>query len=107
MYICHACQAWVGCHRGTTTPLGRLANAELRQAKRLAHSAFDRTWQALYERRRKTDPRYPRGRARGSRYKRLAGLLGINPRDCHIGMFDVAQCVRVVALCRSGVLDED
>lgn len=31
-YYCAVCEAWCGCHRGTTKPLGRLANAELRQA---------------------------------------------------------------------------
>lgn len=72
-----------------------------------AHEAFDRTWRALYDRRRAADPSYSRTRARGSRYKRLSQLLGIHARDCHIGMFDVARCMRVVELCRSGALDEE
>jgi hypothetical protein len=107
LYVCLPCQAWVGCHPGTTTPLGRLANAELRRAKMQAHEAFDSVWRALYERRRASDPSYPRGRARGSRYKRLAALLGIPPRQCHIGMFDVDQCLRVVEIFRSGALASD
>lgn len=106
-YVCFPCQAWVGCHPGTTTPLGRLANAELRRAKMQAHDAFDPVWRALYERRLASDPSYSRGRARGGRYKRLAALLGIPPQECHIGMFDVEQCLRVVELCRSGALDGD
>lgn len=28
---CAPCAAYVGCHKGTTKPLGRIANAELRQ----------------------------------------------------------------------------
>lgn len=107
VYICPPCQAWVGCHPGTTRPLGRLADAELRKAKIRTHDEFDRTWRALFERRRRSDPKYSHRRARGSRYKRLAELLGITQQDCHIGIFDVQQCMQVVDLCRSGALDGD
>jgi hypothetical protein len=86
-------------------PLGRLANAELRRAKMAAHDAFDRDWHAHYERRRSADPSFPRGRARAAAYKCLAALLGIAPERCHIGMFDVDACWKVVELCRSGALD--
>lgn len=41
VWACLPCAAWVGCHKGTTQPLGRLANAELRKAKMAAHAAFD------------------------------------------------------------------
>lgn len=43
MYLCKCVPGWayVGCHKGTTVPLGRLADAELRAAKRAAHAAFD------------------------------------------------------------------
>ena len=54
VYICKPCQAWVGCHRGTIKPLGRLADKELRRAKIAAHDAFDHT--------AKNTPRY---RSRG------------------------------------------
>ena len=33
MYICRPCDAYVGCYKGTTKALGRLANAELRKYK--------------------------------------------------------------------------
>ena len=36
IYYCAPCQAWVGVHKGTTTPLGRLANHELREWKKAA-----------------------------------------------------------------------
>src|SRR5690349_3681181 len=83
-YLCRPCDAYVGCHFGTTQPLGRLANAELRQAKIEAHAAFDRLW------------RGSSSRTRSHAYKWLAGKLGIAWKDCHIGMFDVEQCRRVV-----------
>ena len=35
IYLCRNCMAYVGVHKGTDKPLGRLANAELRNWKRL------------------------------------------------------------------------
>jgi hypothetical protein len=32
-------------------------------------------------------------------YGWLANQLGLSRDDCHIGMFDVAQCERVVRVC--------
>lgn len=87
-YVCDPCKAWVGCHRGTDNPLGRLANAELRQAKSAAHSVFDQIWK------RGLMPRY-------KAYSWLADQLGIDREDCHIGMFDVDTCERVVLISRS------
>ena len=66
-----------------TKPLGRLANAELRQWKQRAHAAFDPVWKARHMSRRDA-------------YAWLAGQMGIKPQDCHIGMFDVNQCRAVV-----------
>lgn len=103
-YFCAKDGAWVGCHPGTTDPLGRLANAELRQAKMAAHAAFDPIWQARYEAKHANDPKYKKGMARGGRYKKLAELLGIPQQECHIGMFDVERCQRTVELCRAGAL---
>jgi hypothetical protein len=86
---CAACAAWVGCHApgngqgDGTSPLGRLANAELRAAKHAAHAAFDPLWKM--ER-----------MSRYSAYAWLAERLGIHPKECHIGMMDVGDCKRVV-----------
>lgn len=85
--MCIPCRAWVGTHPGTLRPLGRLANAELRAAKQRVHAVFDPHWQS----------ETARGRARARCYQRLAADLGINPSDCHVGMFDVATCERAVA----------
>lgn len=102
---CVPCDAYVGCHRGTSNPLGRLANAELRTAKIAAHAALDPIWRARLVRKRAVDPKYTKGMARGGRYKALAALLGIGQHECHIGMFDVARCRRVVEICKSGALE--
>lgn len=103
-YQCQPCGAHVGCH--TTgdgkTPLGRLANAELRQAKSAAHAVFDPIWQANAEK----SPGTSRVKIRNRCYEQLAKLLGIAREDCHIGMMDVAMCQRVFDICKSGQLFE-
>ena len=40
------CDAYVGCHEGTTLPLGRPANARLRTLKAEAHKQFDPIWKS-------------------------------------------------------------
>lgn len=40
IYLCRPCDAYVGVHGRSDTPLGRLANAELRRWKIAAHDAF-------------------------------------------------------------------
>lgn len=87
IYRCLPCKAHVGCHDGTDKPLGRLANAELRAAKMKAHAAFDPIWKGQAK------------QVRSEAYGWLAAELGIPKRDCHIGMFDVATCDRVISIC--------
>ena len=106
-YACKPCDSYVGCHKGTIIPLGRLANAELRRAKKEAHAAFDPIWKDRFEQKSQIDPSYKKAMARSGRYKRLAELLGIEMKECHIGMFDVDMCRRVVQLCKDGLLSED
>lgn len=93
-FRCAPCGAYVGCHQGTWTPLGRLANAALRQAKVAAHAAFDRLWQFKMNR-----DGLKKHEARGRAYAWLAGEMGIDPKDCHIGMFDVVECETATAIC--------
>ena len=98
IWLCRPCRAWVGVHKGDgkNVPLGRLANAELREAKKAAHAAFDPLWKKMM---RVAD--IPKRRARGKAYRWLAGELEIDAEDCHIGMFDVEQCRRVVEVCEA------
>lgn len=77
--------AYVGCHPGGDKPLGILADADLREAKKTAHLAFDPIWR---------NKRYTRSAA----YKWLASALDISPELCHIGMFDITTCRAVVVL---------
>lgn len=83
-YVCISCDARVGCHPGTERALGRLANAELRQAKQEAHAAFDPLWKS-------------NGMKRKEAYAWLAKQLGVE--RVHIGECDVETCRRVVEIC--------
>lgn len=92
-FVCDPCDARVGCHPGTSMPLGRLADAELRRAKSHAHAMFDQLWRdGVFH-------------SRGSAYKWLASELGIDGGDCHIGMFDVETCKRVAQLSTQRLLE--
>lgn len=92
-YVCAPCDARVGCHPPSTSPrggigdgtvpMGRLANGELRSAKVAAHHAFDSLHTEGFM-------------TRSQSYVWLARTLGLKRSDCHIGMFDVSQCLRVV-----------
>lgn len=95
VWACLPCEAWVGCHPRTTTPLGRLADRELRRAKIRAHDAFDALWRAKQAR-----EQISKGAARRAGYRWLAEQLQIDPAECHVGMMDVDRCEQVVALCR-------
>ncbi len=83
IYICRPCDAYVGCHRNSTLALGRLANAELRQAKKKAHHYFDQIHKNGLMGRQKS-------------YRLLSEQLNIEKKITHIGMSDVAQCERIV-----------
>lgn len=92
VWACFPCDAWVGTHKNSREhkPLGRLANAELRRAKMQAHAAFDPWWKS--------------GRmTRHEAYRLLAEKMGLEPKDAHIGMFDVEQCKTVAMLFRAQV----
>ncbi len=90
IYLCRHCMAYVGVHKGSDAPLGRLANAELRYWKKRAHAVFDPLWK--------------RGRFRGHRgaaYGWLAQKMRLPMEQTHIGMFDVAQCKQVINIIKN------
>lgn len=102
---CEPCQAYVGCHKtgDGMVPLGRLANARLRNLKSIAHAAFDTLWQKALEARRMPSGQFPKGakgEARNLWYRRLAAALEIPIEECHIGLFDELRCQRAINLCR-------
>lgn len=47
------------------------------------------------------DPIWKSGqRSRSDAYSWLAHNLGIKKRDCHIGLFDIVMCRKVVEVCK-------
>ncbi len=82
-YQCAPCDAYVGTHPGTTNPLGRLADKELRLAKSMAHTHFDPLWKSGRMTRREA-------------YAHMQKLLNMTPDQAHIGKFNVAECMALV-----------
>jgi hypothetical protein len=98
MYACMPCGAWVGVHKGSDVALGRLADSELRKAKREAHFYFDQIsktnlineiWEEPFN-----------GSNRSKAYVWLAKQLCMKEEHCHIGMMDPYKCKEVVEVCK-------
>jgi zinc-finger-containing domain len=85
-WACKPRKAWVGCHPGTVTPLGNLADADLRAARAKAHEAFDPLWDGGLM-------------TRTQAYIWLANRIGLRREDVHIGRFNAEQCQRVIDEC--------
>lgn len=88
IYLCTNCNAYVGVHKGTRIPLGKLANAALRMKRRETHAVFDAFWHA-------------RGWTRAEAYRWLARELGIAEDAAHIGNFEMDECEQASHACRS------
>lgn len=90
MYLCPKCKAYVGVHKGTDIPLGRLADAELRKWKNEAHRAFDPLWQIG-----------PFRKKRNAAYEWLAEQMNLPVEETHIGMFDIEKCQLAIQICNN------
>lgn len=77
-------------------PFGTPANKETKAARIRAHRAFDSIWIS-----RRDQLGIPKSWARRDAYSWLAVELEMKVDDCHIGMFDVETCERIVALCEA------
>jgi hypothetical protein len=98
LWECTACAAWVGVHRETGRPLGRLADSSLRSWKRRTHLVFDGLWrdaQGAYPEIRSV--RHIERIARTRAYLWLADQLRVPADACHIGAFDIDGCRVVIA----------
>jgi hypothetical protein len=83
-YVCEHypdCDSYCGTHKDGT-PLGTLANKELRDARKGAHIAFDRLWKEGHYKRR-------------TAYMFLAVRMGLTFDETHIAMMTVNQCRQV------------
>ena len=89
VYQCQNCNARVGCHKGTTKPLGNVANEVLRLKRMETHRIFDAFWKS-------------RHMSRHNAYKWLSQQMRLPIEETHIGGFEMDQCQRVIELCGAG-----
>ena len=76
------CDHLVGCHKRTLQPLGRVADAETRRARRLTHALFDRLWTTRLMHRR-------------AAYAWLRRRFGLPRDEAHIAMMDLPMLRKV------------
>ncbi len=86
IYQCQNCNARVGCHKGTTRPLGDVANEALRLKRIETHHVFDAYWKS-------------QNMTRSGAYRWLSQQMRIPAREAHIGGFEMDQCQTVIAMC--------
>lgn len=88
IYLCSSfprCDARVNCHPGKLTPMGSLANANLRRWREKAHKQFDELWKA-------------RRMTRKQAYCWLAEAMDLPEAKTHFAEFDEQQCEKAVEL---------
>lgn len=80
------CDSYVGTHEKDGTALGRLANNQLRQLKKVTHSWFDRIWREKHM-------------SRNEAYEWLSEEINIPLDYCHIGMMNINSCKKAIQAC--------
>lgn len=86
LYVC-PCGARVGCHELTTRPLGTPAAPHTQKLRRKCHEALDALWRLKMAR-----EGVSKSKARGKAYHWLSGVMGLEGKETHIGMFSAEQC---------------
>jgi len=82
-YYCDDCGAYVGCHPNTYTPMGFMANSQVRRLRAKLHQMLDPIWHLKYLSRSQT-------------YNWLASQLNILESDCHISQLNQSQLERAL-----------
>lgn len=89
VYICagdiESCGAYVGMHPFTNIPLGTLADAKTREARKKCKVPFLHLTGKI---------------SRKEAYKKLAEKLGIETEECHFGWFDAVMCEKAAQAAR-------
>jgi zinc-finger-containing domain len=101
IWRCEGCLAVVGCHPGTTIPLGKLASRKTRAARQRLHAVIDPIWKSapsFYGGIAASDQGRMMQVARHRVYGFLAKRLGIPRSECHVAHFDAATCDRAVEI---------
>jgi ssDNA-binding Zn-finger/Zn-ribbon topoisomerase 1 len=86
-YVCENypdCDAYVGCHPGSSKPLGTLADAELRRWRNKTHAELDPLWKGPL-----------RKMSRNKAYELGAKLL--NVKEFHVGWCELEDCKTLVS----------
>ena len=91
---CEHCKAYVGVHKDTDQPLGTLANKDLRSWRQKAHEYFDPKWKKKAQ-----IAKISISKAKNLGYEWLAKQLDYTRAECHIAMFNVAECKQVIQIC--------
>ena len=86
-YKCSHCDSYVGVHPDLVTPLGILANKELRGLRKDAHALFDPMWRNG-------------AMTRTEAYTKLSKMLKIPKSKCHISWFDKSMILKVIDLLK-------
>lgn len=86
LYVCKkypVCDAYVRVQKGTTIPLGTIANRELRELRIKAHQQFDKLYKCGYM-------------SKHDAYQWLGNLLGVPAKNAHIAQLNVLSCNLVI-----------
>ena len=88
-YKCETCGSSIGCHKGTTKPLGTiLADRELKDLRMEAHEMFDYVWKQGFEK-------------RNFLYRELAILMDIDIEECHFAMMSKPRIRNAIEIMKS------
>jgi len=94
IWLCHPCDAYVGCHENSQKPKGTLANAELRKWRIKAHEAFDPIW------RKSKGGKYKKFNNQKRRIKAYGWLAReLKSVAFHIGESDIEACKKIIEFC--------
>lgn len=86
---CRECSLFVGCHNGTTNPLGSIPTPFLREARRDVHALIEPVWKS--------------GRmSRKQLYARLSKALGRTYHTADLRTADEVEAIRRVAMSLAG-----
>jgi len=90
VWYCKQCDALVHTAQDNKTPLGTLADKELRTWRKRAHELFDQLW-------KQNGSGAVQKMTRDGAYRLLQQWMGYSTKEqAHIGQFDVDDCKRLV-----------
>lgn len=84
------CDTYVGVHRYTLRPMGRMATREVRWKRSVAHTWIDQMWQDY-------------GYSRQQAYEWVAETLGLTDREAHVAKLSEGQLDTLIEAARAVV----